>query len=99
MNLPRIIARWGSQRYLCVPTLSVILHLWRPVNATLLYAHRTTDVVYRGEIDALRRRHPGLVVRHVVSPERITGDAIRTMAVVEACYISSGRGGTPIPEP
>jgi predicted dehydrogenase len=26
-------------------------------------------------------------------------DAIRTMAVVEACYVSSQRGGTPIPEP
>jgi hypothetical protein len=26
-------------------------------------------------------------------------DAIRTMAVVEACYISSARGGTPVPEP
>ena len=27
------------------------------------------------------------------------GDAIRTMAVVEACYQSSAAGGTPIPEP
>jgi predicted dehydrogenase len=26
-------------------------------------------------------------------------DAIRTMAVVEGCYVSSARGGTPIPEP
>jgi predicted dehydrogenase len=32
----------------------------------------------------------------LVSP---VDDAIRTMAVVEACYISSERGGTPIPEP
>lgn len=32
----------------------------------------------------------------LVSP---VGDAIRTMAVVEACYISSARGGTPVPEP
>ena len=32
----------------------------------------------------------------LVSP---VDDAIRTMAVVEACYISSARGGTPIPEP
>ena len=27
------------------------------------------------------------------------GDAIRTMAVVEACYQSSAAGGTPVPEP
>jgi predicted dehydrogenase len=39
------------------------------------------------------------------SPERIrrssrqVSDAIRTMAVVEACYTSSAAGGTPIPEP
>ena len=32
----------------------------------------------------------------LVSP---VDDAIRTMAVVEACYISSAGGGTPIPEP
>ncbi len=32
----------------------------------------------------------------LVSP---VDDAIRTMAVVEACYLSSARGGTPIPEP
>ena len=33
--------------------------------------------------------------------ERLVGDvhdAIETMAVVEACYESSRRGGTPIPE-
>jgi predicted dehydrogenase len=32
----------------------------------------------------------------LVSP---VGDAIRTMAVVEACYQSSGAGGTPVPAP
>jgi hypothetical protein len=32
----------------------------------------------------------------LVSP---VDDAIRTMALVEACYISSDGGGTPIPEP
>lgn len=32
----------------------------------------------------------------LVSP---VGDAIKTMAIVEACYESSAKGGTPIPEP
>jgi len=32
----------------------------------------------------------------LVSP---VDDAIKTMAVVEACYLSSAQGGTPIPEP
>jgi len=31
----------------------------------------------------------------LVSP---VDDAIRTMALVEACYLSSARGSTPIPE-
>ena len=34
--------------------------------------------------------------RELVSP---VDDAIRTMAVVEACYLSSAQGGTPIPQP
>jgi ferredoxin-NADP reductase/nitrite reductase/ring-hydroxylating ferredoxin subunit len=55
-------------------------HRGRPLNATLVYVHRTTDVVYQGEIDALHRRHPSLVVRHVVSPEHISPDVIRVVA-------------------
>jgi ferredoxin-NADP reductase/nitrite reductase/ring-hydroxylating ferredoxin subunit len=62
------------------PMLLDLDHRGLAVNATLLYAHRSPDVVYRGEIDALRRRHPGLVVRHVVSPDRVTPDVIRGVA-------------------
>jgi ferredoxin-NADP reductase len=47
-----------------------------PVNATLLYANRTLDFVYQGELDGLQRCHPGLVVHHFVSPQRITRDSI-----------------------
>ena len=55
-------------------------HRELPVNTTLLYANRTADFVYQSEIDALRRRHPRLVIRHFVSPERITQDAIAGVA-------------------
>jgi ferredoxin-NADP reductase len=51
-------------------------HRELPVNVTLLYANRTPDFVYQGEIDELQRRHPGLVVHHFVSPQRITRDSI-----------------------
>jgi ferredoxin-NADP reductase len=50
------------------------------VNATLLYAHRPSEAVFGQEIDGLRRRHPRLVVRHVVSPARVTEDVIRSVA-------------------
>jgi ferredoxin-NADP reductase len=46
------------------------------VNATLLYANRTADFVYRSEIDTLRRRHPRLRAHYFVSPQRITKDSI-----------------------
>jgi ferredoxin-NADP reductase/nitrite reductase/ring-hydroxylating ferredoxin subunit len=55
-------------------------HRTHPVNATLVYAHRTAEVVYRSEIEALRDRHPGLVVRHVVSPEHVTEAMIHSVA-------------------
>jgi ferredoxin-NADP reductase/nitrite reductase/ring-hydroxylating ferredoxin subunit len=55
-------------------------HRGLAVNATLVYAHRGPDVVYGGEIDALRRRHPRLVVCRVVSPARVTPDVIRGVA-------------------
>jgi ferredoxin-NADP reductase/nitrite reductase/ring-hydroxylating ferredoxin subunit len=55
-------------------------HRERPVNATLLYAHRPSEAVFGQEIDGLRRRHPRLVVRHVVSPARVTEDVIRSVA-------------------
>jgi ferredoxin-NADP reductase/nitrite reductase/ring-hydroxylating ferredoxin subunit len=51
-------------------------HRELPVHATLLYANRTSDFVYRREVDALRRRHPRLVIRYLVSPQHITRDSI-----------------------
>ena len=51
-----------------------------PINATLLYANRTPDFVYRAEMDGLASRHPGLVVRYLASPERVTQPSIRAVA-------------------
>ena len=67
-------------------------HRGLPVNATLLYANRTADFVYQREIDALCRRHPRLAAHHVVSPQHITKDSIRS-AVPEleaAVFMVSG---------
>ncbi len=50
------------------------------IRATLLYANRTPDFVYRGEIEALAKKHPGLRVHYVVAPDRITEDSIRQAA-------------------
>jgi ferredoxin-NADP reductase/nitrite reductase/ring-hydroxylating ferredoxin subunit len=74
------------------PMLLDLDHRGRPLDATLVYAHRTADVVYRQEIDALHRRHPRLVVRHVVSPEHISPDLIRAVApdLVSSVFYVSG---------
>lgn len=55
-------------------------HRELPIKATLLYANRTPDFVYKAEMDRLAGRHPGLVVRYLVSPERVTQPSIRAVA-------------------
>jgi ferredoxin-NADP reductase/nitrite reductase/ring-hydroxylating ferredoxin subunit len=75
-NLRRVLIAGGVG---ITPFRAMLLdldHRELPVNATLLYANRTSDFVYQSEIDELRRRHPGLVVHHFVSPQRITRDSI-----------------------
>jgi len=52
-------------------------HRELPINATLLYANRNPDFVYKAEMDRLAGRHPRLVVRYLVSPERVTQSSIR----------------------
>lgn len=47
------------------------------IRATLLYANRTPELVYKDEIEALARKHPGVSVHYVVAPERITEESIR----------------------
>lgn len=50
------------------------------IRATLLYANRTSELVYKDEIEALARKHPGFSVHYVVAPERITEESIRKAA-------------------
>ena len=51
-----------------------------PINATLLYANRTPDFIYKAELDRLASRHPRLAVRYLVSPERVSHASIRAVA-------------------
>lgn len=62
------------------PILLDLEHRGLPINATLLYANRTPDFVYKAEMDGLAARHSGLVVRYLVSPERVTEMTIRGVA-------------------
>jgi len=39
--------------------------------ATVLYANRSEDIVFRDELDALQVKNPHLAVRYVVDPERL----------------------------
>jgi ferredoxin-NADP reductase len=54
-------------------------HRERPVNVTLLYANRSPDVVYKGELEALAAKHPRLTIHYVVAPAEITEQVIRTV--------------------
>jgi len=55
-------------------------HRELPIKATLLYANRTSDFVYKAEMDRLAARHPGLVIRYLVSPKRVTQSSILAAA-------------------
>jgi ferredoxin-NADP reductase len=73
-------------------------HSGLPINATLLYANRTPDFVYKDEIDRLAGRHAGLVVRYLVSPTRITEASIRGVAPDLAKPIFNVSGPEPFVE-
>jgi ferredoxin-NADP reductase len=65
------------------PFRSILLdldHQDLPINATVLYANRTPDFVYKAEIDRLADRHPHLKIHYLVSPARVTEDSIRSVA-------------------
>lgn len=47
------------------------------IRVILLYANRTPEFVYKDEIEALAKMHPGFSVHYVVAPERITEESIR----------------------
>jgi ferredoxin-NADP reductase len=55
-------------------------HRELPIKATLLYANHTSDFVYKAEMDRLAARHPGLVIRYLVSPKRVTQSSILAVA-------------------
>lgn len=67
-------------------------HRGLPINATLLYANRTPDFVYKAEMDRLVGRHPAFVVRYLVSPEHVSQAAIRAVApdVTKSTFYVSG---------
>ena len=73
-------------------------HRELPINATLLYANRNPDFVYKAEMDRLAGRHPRLVVRYLVSPERVTQSSIRGVSADLAKPIFHVSGPEPFVE-
>ncbi len=91
-DLPHVLVAGGIG---ITPFRAMLLdldHRRLPVNATLLYANRTPDFVYQREIDALRRRHPGLVMHYFVSPQGITRGSIASVVpdLEAAIFLVSG---------
>ncbi len=65
------------------PYRSILLdldHGGADINATLLYANRTKDFVFKEELEALAVRHKNFRIRYVVDPETIDEAAIREAA-------------------
>lgn len=48
-----------------------------PINAILLYASRTNDIVYKEEFDQLAKRHSDLKIHYIVPPNYLDEIAIR----------------------
>ena len=69
-----------------------------PINATLLYANRSPDFVYKTEIDRLAARHRRLAVRYLISPDRVTQLSIRSVAADLAKPIFHVSGPEPFVE-
>ncbi len=51
-----------------------------PINVMLLYANRDEHFIFKGELDALAKKHPSFNIRYVVSPEKIDEYMIRGAA-------------------
>jgi ferredoxin-NADP reductase len=47
------------------------------LKATLIYANRNENIVFKGELDALAAENPDLRISYVIDPQRIDEDAIR----------------------
>lgn len=58
-------------------------HRELPIKATLLYANRTPNFVYKAEMDRLAGRHPHLVIRYLVSPQHVTQLSILAAAAAD----------------
>lgn len=48
-----------------------------PIRATLLYANRDENFIFKDELEALARKHPDFKIHYFVSPQRIDEAAIR----------------------
>ena len=62
------------------PVHSILLdldHRGVPINATVLYASRDENFVFKKELDALAAKHPKLKIVYLVSSQRIDEGSIR----------------------
>ena len=56
------------------PFRSILLDLEHrrfPLNIQLLYANRTSEIIFKDDLDQLARKHPNFKVNYVIEPERI----------------------------
>lgn len=57
--------------------LKQLEHDHQPMKATLLYANRTPDFVFKDELDRLSHQNPGLKIHYFTDPQKIDEETIR----------------------
>lgn len=64
------------------PFRSILLdldHSGKPVNVTLLYGNRNTEIVYQDELDSLAAKHPSLKIHYLIDPQKIDLESIKSL--------------------
>ena len=64
------------------PFRSIILelaHQNKPINITLLYANKTTDFVFKQELEEVQKNNPNFKIHYFVDPQRIDQSIIQNL--------------------
>lgn len=62
------------------PFRSIILELAhnnQPINVMLLYANRNGEIVFKGELEPLREKHPQFKIEYAIDPQRVDVEFIK----------------------
>jgi ferredoxin-NADP reductase len=73
-------------------------HEGASIRATLIYGNRDHDIPFKAELEALAKKHPGLVIRYITLPEKIDETKVRELVPDLATPIFYASGPEPMVE-